>query len=158
MNRFVSVLLFILTAPVFSCKHIEVRERVADIPRHEWGKKFPAVVELDVADSATYQLYLILRHTQQYRYNNLVAAVSIKDTTGHPVTTFRVNASLVTPSGSWAGGNIDDLYDHRIRLNTPVVLKKNRYRFAISQLMKDDPLLFILNAGIGIEKITETRQ
>ncbi|MCF3111136.1 gliding motility lipoprotein GldH [Niabella sp. CC-SYL272] len=157
MNRFVSVLLIISTSVVFSCKQIEVRERVADIPRHEWKKKSPAIVELDITDSASYQLYLILRHTQQYRYNNLVASISVKDTAGHPVSTLRVNASLVTPSGKWGGSNIDDLYDHRIRLNVPVVLKKNRYRFTISQLMKDDPLLFMLNAGIGVEKITETR-
>ncbi|MCD2423838.1 gliding motility lipoprotein GldH [Niabella pedocola] len=157
MNRFVPVILIISVILVFSCKHIEVRERVADIPRHEWSKKKPAVIELDVADSATYQLYLILRHTQQYRYNNLVASISIKDTSGHPLSTFRVNASLVTPSGKWGGSNIDDLYDHRIRLNIPLVLKKNRYRFTISQLMKDDPLLFMLNAGIGIEKTTENR-
>lgn len=158
MDRFVYSLLFILISAVLSCTHIEVKERIADIPRHEWRKNVPAVVELDIADTAAYQLYLLVRHTQQYRYNNLVARISVKDTANRPVTSFRVNASLVTPSGKWAGNNIDDLYDHRIRLNTDVPLKKNRYRFTISQLMKDDPLLFILNAGIAVKKVTETQQ
>ncbi|WP_018627234.1 gliding motility lipoprotein GldH [Niabella aurantiaca] len=154
MDRFVYCLFFVLISTVFSCRQVKVTERIADIPRHEWRKNVPAVIELDIADTATYQLYLLVRHTQQYRYNNLVARISIKDTANQPITSFRVNASLVTPSGKWAGNNIDDLYDHRIRLNTDVPLKKNRYRFTISQLMKDDPLLFILNAGIGIKKIT----
>lgn len=155
MNRFVYVLLLILVSIVLSCRHIEVTERVADIPRHEWSKKTPAVVEMDITDTATYELYLLVRHTQQYRYNNLVARVAIQDTASHTLASFKVNASLVTASGKWAGNTIDDLYDHRIRLHTRVALKRNRYRFSISQLMKDDPLPFILNAGIGLQKITE---
>jgi len=157
MNRLVYVLLFVSVSVVLSCRQVEVTERVADIPRHEWSQKTPAVVEIDIKDTATYELYLLVRHTQQYRFNNLVAKISIKDTANHPLSSFKVNASLVNPSGKWAGNNIDDLYDHRIRLHTTVALKKNRYRFTISQLMKDDPLDFVLNAGIGIKKITETQ-
>lgn len=157
MNRFVYLLFFVSICVILSCRHVEVTERVADIPQHEWSKKKPAVVEIDITDTATYELYLLVRHTQQYRYNNLVAKISIKDTANRPLTAFKVNASFVTPSGKWAGNNIDDLYDHRIRLHTTVALKKNRYRFTISQLMKDDPLDFILNAGIGVKKITETQ-
>ncbi|MBZ4188752.1 gliding motility lipoprotein GldH [Niabella beijingensis] len=154
MNRFVYVFLLVMIGGVISCKHVEVKERVADIPGHEWNKKSPAVVELDVTDTATYQLFLIVRHSLQYRYNNIVVNVAIKDTANRSLNSFRVNASLVTPSGNWAGSNIDDLYDHRIRLNTAVTLKKNRYRFVITQLMKDDPLPYILNVGMGIEKTT----
>ncbi|MGJ7032064.1 gliding motility lipoprotein GldH [Niabella hirudinis] len=157
MNRFVYVVLFILTSIVLSCQHIEVTERVADIPRHAWSKKMPAVVEIDIPGSSTYELYLLVRHTQQYRYNNLVARIAIRDTANRTLASFKVNASLVTPSGKWAGNNIDDLYDHRIRLHTNVALTKNRYRFAISHLMKDDPLDFVLNAGIGIQKTENQR-
>lgn len=135
---------------------MKVNEAVADIPKHEWQKKRPAIVTFDIPDTARYEIFLLMRHTQQYPYNNILLNIAIKDTSNHVLTAINVNAPLTTKAGKWTGFNIDDLYDHRIRLHTAVPLRKNRYHFIISQRMKDDPLPFVLNAGIALEEASTT--
>ncbi|ANH83609.1 gliding motility lipoprotein GldH [Niabella ginsenosidivorans] len=154
MNRLILFISLMLICWLASCKQVDVNQRVADIPDHKWGKRLSAIIDLDVKDTADYGLYFIFRHTEQYPYNNIIAKITVKDTANHTIAAFTVNASLVSASGKWDGRGIDDLYDHFIKLNRTIPLKKNRYRFVISQLMKDDPLPFVLNAGIGIEKAT----
>lgn len=151
---FLFMLLFFQTS---SCTPIEVTEKIVELPKHVWAKNHQAMVEIDSPDSAAYQLYLLLRHTQQYPYNNILLHITVQDTTQRTLSSFTVNAPLTTLSGKWAGGQIDDLVDHRIRLATHIALNKNRYRFTITQLMKEDPLPYILNTGIAIEKINDVK-
>lgn len=151
MRSFVYVLIFFISG-LFSCQQVTVNERIADIPDHRWRQQHAAMVDLDVRAAAPYQLYFIFRHTEQYPYNNIVAKITIKDTLNKVVAALTVNAPLASPSGKWEGNAIDDLYDHFIKLNTIVPLRAGRYHFIINQLMKDDPLPFVLNAGIAIEK------
>ena len=158
MNRFIILYTMIIFCGLAACKEVDVNQRIADIPDHQWGKHLSATIDLDVKDTANYALYLIFRHTEQYPYNNIVAKITIKDTANHTVAAFTVNAPLTSTSGKWDGRNIDDLYDHFIKLNKVIPLKKSRYSFIINQLMKDDPLPYVLNAGIAIEKQNETGQ
>ncbi|AHF17976.1 gliding motility lipoprotein GldH [Niabella soli] len=152
MRSLVYLLVFFIICGLFSCGQVVVNERIADIPAHKWQQQRAAIVDLDVKETAPYQLYFIFRHTEQYPYNNIVAKVTIKDTLNKVVTALTVNAPLTASSGKWEGNAVDDLYDHFIKLNTIVPLRKGRYHFIITQLMKDDPLPFVLNAGIAIEK------
>ena len=49
---------------------------------------------------------------------------------------------------------MDDVFDHRIRITkSPIHLKKGVYQFSLQQIMREDPLPSILNAGIRVEKI-----
>ncbi|MBO9619061.1 MAG: gliding motility lipoprotein GldH [Niabella sp.] len=152
MRSIVYLLILFIACGLLSCRQVVVNERIADIPAHEWQQNHAAVVDLDVAATAPYQLYFIFRHTEQYPYNNIVAKVTIKDTLNKVIAALTVNAPLASASGKWEGNAIDDLYDHFIKLNTIVPLRRGRYHFIITHQMKDDPLPFVLNAGIAIEK------
>ena len=53
----------------------------------------------------------------------------------------------------WLGTGMDDIIEHRITFNTlPIHLKKGNYTFSLQQIMREDPLQHVLNAGIRVEK------
>jgi hypothetical protein len=50
---------------------------------------------------------------------------------------------------------MDDIVDQRIPFylnNIPTPLKKGKYTFTLQQVMREDPLQHVLNAGIRVEK------
>lgn len=147
------LLLFLVLAGI-ACKEVAVNEKIADIPKHRWPKNAAQAVTIAVTDTAAYNLVLLFRHTLQFRYNNILLGLEIKDSSGNQIAHFNINAGLTTLTGKWKGVNIDDLYDYRIDLHTAVPLKKNRYRFIFKQLMNADPLTHVLNVGIALEQKT----
>jgi len=138
-----------------SCHEVEVMEKAANIPQHAWVKTQSAIVELDVKDSALYDLYILVRHSQKFSYSHLITQLSIQDTAGKPLGNMDLTLPLTKSDGNWSGINIDDLYDHRIKINNPVFLKAGKLRFIFRQEMKENPLPFILNIGVAISKSNE---
>ncbi len=50
---------------------------------------------------------------------------------------------------------MDDIYEQRIRITPgeqPVPLQAGTYKFTLQQIMREDPLENVMNAGIRIEK------
>jgi hypothetical protein len=47
---------------------------------------------------------------------------------------------------------MDDIYEHRIPLAPEQNLKAGTYTFTIEQIMREDPLKNVLNAGLRLEK------
>jgi hypothetical protein len=46
------------------------------------------------------------------------------------------------------------VFDHRARITrAPVKLKKGEYTFTLQENMREEPLQFVLNAGIRVEKV-----
>lgn len=100
---------------------------------------------------------LILRHTDKYNYTNIWLKLSVKYPGQDSAVTFRVDKRLASSDG-WLGTGMDDVYDHRINLNEELTAnnisfrRKGDYTFTLQQIMREDPLKHVLNAGIRIEK------
>jgi gliding motility-associated lipoprotein GldH len=70
------------------------------------------------------------------------------------VRTQQVNIILADNAKGWLGTGMDDVFDHRARITRlPVKLKKGNYTFVLQQNMREDPLRFVLSAGIRVEKV-----
>jgi len=51
---------------------------------------------------------------------------------------------------------MDDIVEHRVLLTKyPVKLKSGQYSFSIQQIMREEPLQNMLNAGIRVEKAVQ---
>jgi hypothetical protein len=48
---------------------------------------------------------------------------------------------------------MDDIYEHRQPLTGKVRLKAGTYKLILENIMREDPLQHVLNAGIRIEKV-----
>ena len=146
-------LIFIVVASIaFSCKHINVYEKLVDLPRHEWKRNQNAVIRFDITDSSRHQLYLVVRHTQQYPFNKLLVRLLIQDTAKRTIGSMHLNAPLTNSRGNWIGTSMDDIYYSRIKINPPVFLRPGSYRFVLQQAMKEEVIPYILNVGIALNQ------
>jgi gliding motility-associated lipoprotein GldH len=64
----------------------------------------------------------------------------------------RRDLTLATNDKGWLGQGMDDIYEHRIKLGEPQSLKAGTYTFILEQIMREDPLENVLDAGLRIEK------
>ena len=148
-------ILFIASIAMFSCETIDVFEKNVSIPNHEWSSSFKPEITFEISDTTSlYNIYVVLRHTDAYRYNNIWLTVQM-EIPGDTIRKQRLDLKLATDDKGWLGSGMDDIYEHRILITrTPTQLKKaGVYKFKLEQIMREEPLQFVMNAGIRVEKV-----
>ena len=93
----------------------------------------------------------ILLDTQVHIYKNIWLNVQMKS----PDSTIQIKREFILSNNTqWLGTTMSDIVEHRIAFNkTPARLVKGKYTFTLQQAMREDPLDYILNAGIRVEKV-----
>lgn len=96
----------------------------------------------------------MIRHTESYHFNNLWLDIT-SALPGKKPQTQRLNLQLANANG-WLGTSMDDIIEQRVLLfRNPIHLAKGNYTFSLQQVMREDPLQNVLNAGIRIEKTVQ---
>jgi gliding motility-associated lipoprotein GldH len=151
------VISFICCILIFSsCQSINLYEKDVAIPHHAWQGAFKPSFKFNINDTtSSYQVFITLRHNDQYDFNNIWINLYIK-APGDSVKKVQYELPLATNERGWMGTAMDDLYEHRIALtpqNERFYFKKpGEYTFTIEQIMREDPLNHIMNVGLRIEK------
>lgn len=146
-------LLFI--AFVFTgCIHINLYEKQVPIPAQEWRYDFSPEFNFEIKDTvSTFLLYVVIRHTDMYQFNNLWLRIG----TQPPGDTMSFqNLNLQLASGNrWEGLGVNDIYEVRKLISPgPIPFRKaGEYTFNVSQIMRENPLKYILDVGIRLEKV-----
>ena len=134
-----------------ACTTVDLYEKTVVIPGHAWQSSFRPSFTFTIKDTIPkYQLYLILRHTEKYNFNNIYIKLGVQKDGGKSVES-TWDISLADQEG-WKATAMDDIYEHRAAIGVPVLYEKGTYTFTIEQIMREDPLKHVLNAGISIEK------
>ncbi|HEY0610374.1 MAG TPA: gliding motility lipoprotein GldH [Chitinophaga sp.] len=135
---------------------MDAYEKNQEIPGHQWTYQYKPVFEVTVNPEDTaylYNIYVNVRHTDAYPYSNIWVLVNTQtpgDTTQQPR---RVELPLADASGKWLGRGLDDIYEHRIPIQEKAILNKpGTYRFIFEQNMRQNPLPYVMNVGLRIEK------
>lgn len=137
-----------------SCTQIELYEKNSTIPQFAWQHNFSAKGEFMITDTVSaYSIYLVLRHTDAYQYNNIWLSVGLHPP-GDSMHFQKVNLQLGDDANGWEGTGMNDIWEVRKLLNgEPRRFKKaGKYSFTISQIMRDNPLLHVMSAGLRLEK------
>ena len=141
-----------------SCTDIDLFEKHVSIPKHEWKADFKPQFTFNIQDTtAVYDVMLILRHNEKYRYNNIWVKLSIQSP-GDSAQTIRIEKTLATNKDGWLATAMDDIYDHRISINNELAENNisfktpGEYTFTLQQDMREDPLLYVMNVGLRVEK------
>ena len=150
---------FCLAACLFffaSCNTIDLYERTVPIPRHEWSSGFKPQFKFTIKDTTSpYQVYIILRHNDQYNYNNIWVNLYTQ-APGDSVQKVQYELPLASKEKGWLGSAMDDLYEHRIALtpqNQKLFFRKpGEYIFTLEQIMREDPLQHVMDVGLRLEK------
>ncbi len=158
MNGFQKIIHLIIIAvcilQLAACNSIGVFEKNVAFKKQEWTSANKPAFTFTITDTlAKYNIFLVLRHTDAYSFNNLWMKVSRKG----PDTTYtqQVDLRLATNSQGWLGTGMDDVCEHRIPITEgPAQFRRSgNYEFTLEQVMRQDPLLHVLNAGIRVEKV-----
>lgn len=141
-----------------SCTQLNLYERNVAIPQHRWSSQWVPSFDCYIKDTtARYDISLILRHRGLYHYNNIWLNITV---TGpdHKKYSFNTEKQLGTNENGWLGSGIDDVYEHRITLHNELLAQgislrsPGHYRFQVKQIMREDPLEYMMNVGIRVEK------
>ena len=152
-----SLFLFIMPIMlcILSCTQINIFEKNTPIPNYKWQCNFAATGTFNIADTISpYNLYIVLRHTDAYQYNNIWLNVGLQSP-GDTMFSQKINLILGSDATGWDGSGMNDIWEVRKLLTTqPRRFKKNgQYQFSISQSMRDNPLPNVMSAGLRLEKI-----
>ena len=99
-----------------------------------------------------YNIHLNLRHTSSYKYSNIFLLIHITSPDGKK-TSERKEFKLALPDGQWLGIGSGDMYSYQIPVkeNYKFTLK-GKYLIELEQNMRDNPLDYVSDAGIRVEK------
>jgi gliding motility-associated lipoprotein GldH len=144
-------LLLIVSCLFISCTQINVFEKNTTIPDYKWKSSFEVKGSFSVADISTpYKTYIVLRHTDAYKYNNIWLNIGIQ-APGDTMRYQKADVPLGTDAGGWMGTGMNDIWELRqlvmLRFSKPGI-----YNYSITQIMRDDPLPAIMSAGLRVEK------
>jgi len=139
------------TLLIASCTTIDLYEKNVTIPGFRWKSSYKPEFTFSIRDTtAPYQLFLVLRHTEKYTYNNIWINL-YSQPPGDTVHKASFELQLAT-NEKWLATGMDDIYEHRIKLTDPQYLKAGTYHFKVEQIMREDPLEHVMNVGIRVEK------
>jgi len=147
-----NILLVLATIFTFSCSTGVVYDENRKVGENGWYKNDAARFDVEIDDSlATYDYYINIRHTVDYRYSNLYVFMNTTYPNGN-IGRDTVEFVLADKSGKWYGKGWGDVKD----ISVPIVKEmkfplKGAYTFQIQQAMRIDTLKEINDIGIRIE-------
>jgi gliding motility-associated lipoprotein GldH len=138
---------------IVCCTTIDLYEKNVAIPGHAWASSYKPSFDFTIRDSnATYQIFLVLRHNEKYNFNNIYVNVYAKVPGSDSTIKIQKDLTIADNEGWKAATAMDDVYEHRLPLGEIQALKAGNYSFTLEQIMREDPLQNVLNAGLRIEK------
>jgi gliding motility-associated lipoprotein GldH len=157
----ISYFLLLTSYFISSCNTVDLYEKSVSIPGHSWKSNYKPSFTFTIKDTtSSYELFLVLRHNDKYSFNNIWLNISVKVPGADSAVTFKADKELGTNEKGWLAEGMDDIYEHRIELSEKLVdnnislRKKGDYTFTLEQIMRQDPLNNVLNAGLRVEKVT----
>ena len=138
-----------------ACAKLDVYEKNVSIPKYEWSYSYKPNFDFTITDTvSSYQVYIVLRHTDAYRYNNIWLNLGTKFP-GDSIHYQRFELQLGSDAGGWEGTGMDDIWEVRKPVTRgPVKFNKaGNYTFMLEQVMRENPLPNIMNAGIRVQRV-----
>lgn len=150
-----------------SCNTIDLYEKVVPVPAHQWQSSFKPQFSFHIKDTMVpYKAFIILRHNNKYRYNNIWVHLLAK-APADSVQKLGLELPLANKEG-WLGTGMDDVFEHRIRIGNEIeklgfvklgadgfyFTRPGEYFFTLEHIMREDPLMDVMNVGLRLEKQT----
>ncbi|WP_205508435.1 gliding motility lipoprotein GldH [Longitalea arenae] len=159
-SKFISYFFLLLTSYLVlpGCGTVDVFEKHATIPRQSWASSYKPEIAFNIEPkdtTARFNIYIVIRHTDAYRYKNIWINVHTESPKG-VINNQPLNLQLATDDKGWLASGMDDIFEHRIMItppNSPERLSAGIYRFKLENIMREDPLKNVMNVGIRLEKV-----
>lgn len=132
----------------------DVFEKNQAFNSHEWPSAVKPDIAFDITDTMSlYNIYIVVRHTDAYHFNNMYIRATVKEPGDPQGRTGDYDLQLATNSKGWIGTAMDDIYDARLLIQPKTRFRKTgTYHITLEQLMREDPLKSVLSAGLRVER------
>lgn len=154
MNPLKKLLLISFCIYLISCTTIDVFEKNVPIPDFAWSTNVKPEITFTIQDTVSrYNIFVVLRHTDAYRYKNIWLNVGLQ---GPGITSppRRFEFTLASDDKGWLGSGMDDIFEHRMAIARAVPIPRaGNYTFTLQNIMRDEPLEHVMNVGIRLEKV-----
>jgi gliding motility-associated lipoprotein GldH len=155
-------ILFLLGLFVVSCESNTVYSEIQAMDGH-WGADEVVVFNLPQLDSLKkYNLFLNIRNTNEYKYNNLFLIVNMNFPHGKTIAD-TLEYRMANPDGSWMGQGIGNVKENKLWYKEQVqFFEEGNYTVTIGQAMRNNgdvegvtKLEGITDVGFSIEEATK---
>ena len=155
INSILLFSIFISTISLQSCEKNRVFEKNISIVKSSWKNSDKIKLEVDIQDtSATYNVYINVRHSTIYPYSNLWVMVTTTSPGGNSQKQ-RVEIPLADEEGAWHGEGMGDVWDLKyLAQQNAIFNQKGKYSLEFEQIMRQDPLDGIMSMGLRVEQTT----
>lgn len=149
------VLLFILAFNgLTSCQDTQtVVDKNFEIAARNWSYTEKVQVPVVITNAKIgYNLFVNLRLTSQYKYSNIFLLIHFTGPDGKKVTE-RKEFTLARADGEWLGSGSGNLYSYQMLFKENYKFPaEGKYTFELEQNMRDNPLDYVSDAGVRVEK------
>ncbi len=126
-------------------------DKQVDIENALWPKDKNVNFKVDVNDTINlYNVYLILRHNNDYKYSNVYFFLTTTFPNGKIIKD-TLECILASPEGKWYGKGWGSVKEDDIFLNKVRFRYAGEYNFDFIQAMREDTLKNIESIGLRIE-------
>ncbi|MGY3054570.1 gliding motility-associated lipoprotein GldH [Pedobacter sp. UYEF25] len=152
-NRFLGIVLLFVTMMTAStgCKR-NVVDFTMETPKRQWFYRNHVSAPFEIKNhNKAYNIYLKLRHSDDYRYANIFVLAHFID--GKQKITKRYEYKLAEKDGKWLGSGSGNIFNYTLPMLTNHRFTHNgKYTIDIEQNMRDNPLKEITDVGILVEE------
>ena len=139
---------------VWACNDQVIIDTNQEINNRNWSYINKIQIPVNIVDNTkSYNLYLNLRHTADYKYSNVFVLI-------HQIgpdkkkATIRKEFQLAYPDGEWLGSGSGNLYSYQLPFQEGYKFPSaGKYIFEFEQNMRDNPLREISDVGLRIEPV-----
>lgn len=153
MNRALIPLLLLVT--LAACGRTEIYQSDVPLPAHGWHNVYAPTFCFGITDTVSHHdVFIDVRHTGDYPYNDLYLFVDLTDPAGR-VWRDTVECQLADPMGQWYGRGTGYIFADRFQAHILYRLgdrfpRSGRYCLRLEQAMRHDTLHGVLDVGVSI--------
>jgi len=139
---------------IAGCDKQRVFEGKKDFIDRFWVFNNPAEFEFEINEpDKSYNLFLNIRNTAKYQYQNIYLQYYLEDSTGRLLSKELKNIQLFNSiTGVPLGNGLGDLFDiEKVFLEDYSFENSGKYRLRVDQFMRQDSLPEILSVGLRVE-------
>ena len=147
------ICLIISLSLTMACDSSRVFEKNEDIAKSTWTYADTIGFVVPITDTTSrYNIYVNVRHTNEYEYRNLWIYAHTHFPSGKQLKT-RIDLPLADNEGKWYGKGLSEIINTQILIQPKAMMTDTgTYRFMLEQNMRQNPLPNIMSMGLRIEK------
>ncbi len=154
MNKLNTLLFIALIFFGWRCNKNDIINEYKQIPADGWMAQNKINFYALITDKTKYyNVYLKLRHSNTYMYNNLYVFLTTKLPNGKS-SLDTLEFDLAEPNGKWLGSGSGDLLELQVPLKKNMVFPlTGNYVFTFEQAMRINPLTEVIDFGLQIQQV-----